>query len=221
MEPKKIKGILFDFDGVIAKTMEDNFNAWKAAMKDFGAELEEHEYYILEGMPLRDVAKKLCRKFNLDASLADSIVAKKENYYLKNHHFELYPGVGEIIDSVKKKKVSIGLVTAALPDRLKRSVPAEFLDKFDTIVSGDKVERGKPFPDQYLRAMSDLNLARDECIIIENAPLGIESAKAAGLYCIAICSTLDRSHLSKADKIIKEFKDLKKELGLEINLIND
>jgi len=58
MKPKKIKGILFDFDGVLAKTMEDNFNAWKAAMKDFGADLKENDYYILEGMPLKDTAKK-------------------------------------------------------------------------------------------------------------------------------------------------------------------
>jgi len=210
MGPKKIKGILFDFDGVIAKTMEDNFNAWKAAMKDFDVELMGSDYYILEGMPLRDVARKFCRKFNLDESLADHIVAKKEDYYLKNHHFEFYPGVEVTIDFLKKRKILMGVVTAALTDRLKKSAPAEFLEKFDTIVSGDKVERGKPFPDQYFRGLSDLNLSKTECIVVENAPLGIKAAKNAGLYCIAICSTLDRSYLTEADEIIGEFKDLLK-----------
>jgi len=210
MKPKKIKGILFDFDGVLAKTMEDNFNAWKAAMKDFGADLKENDYYILEGMPLKEIAKKYCQKSNLSASLAEQIIAKKENYYLKNHHFEFYPGVEEFIDYLKNRKIRIGIVTSALIDRLEKSVPKIFLEKFDAIISGEKTNRGKPFPDQYLKGLSELKLKESECVAIENSPLGIQAAKSAGLYCIAICSTLDKSYLKDADEIIGRFNDLKK-----------
>lgn len=209
LRPKKIKGILFDFDGVLAKTMEDNFNAWKSAMKDFGVDLKENDYYILEGMPLKEVAKKYCKKFNLNASLAEQIIAKKEDYYLKKHHFEFYPGVEEFIDYLKNRKIRIGIVTSALTDRLEKSVPKNFLEKFDTIISGEKTNRGKPFPDQYLKGLSELKLKEKECVVIENSPLGVQAAKNAGLYCIAICSTLDKSYLKEADKIIGAFNDLK------------
>lgn len=210
MIPNKIKGILFDFDGVIAKTMEDNFNAWKKAMQDYGIEIKDENYYPLEGMALKEIAKKFCRKFNLDKSLIDEIVKKKEKYYLKFHHFEFYPGVEEFIDILKFKKILVGLVTAALFDRLKKTLPDNFIKKFDTIVSGERTERGKPFPDPYLKGLCNLKLKNEECIVIENSPLGIKSAKRANLYCIAICSTLNTSYLNEADEIINEFKDLRK-----------
>lgn len=211
-KPKKIKGILFDFDGVLAETGQDNFNAWKAAMKDFGIVLKGDEYYPLEGMPLKKIAAEYCEKFRIDESMAEQIVGKKEDYYLKNRHFRLYPYVEELVGLLKSKRIKICLVTAALSSRLGNTVPREFLAKFDAVISGEKTKRGKPFPDPYLEGLAGLNLENTECIAVENAPLGIESAKAAGLYCIAICSTLDKPYLSKADKVIAEFKDLKKEL---------
>ena len=213
MKPKNVNGILFDFDGVLAKTMEDNLRAWRLAMLDYGVKLGREDYYPLEGMPMKEIASRYCKEFNIDKSLAEEIVRKKENYYLKNHHFEFYPGVEEFIDYLKSRKIRIGLVTAALFKRLKNSVPDGFLKKFDTIVSGDKTKRGKPFPDQYLKGLSELKLKEKECVVIENSPLGIRAAKNAGLYCIAICSTLDRSYLKEADEIVDEFEDLKNNLN--------
>ena len=93
---------------------------------------------------------------------------------------------------------------------MRNTVPKNFLKKFDTVVSGDRTFRGKPFPDPYLKGLSDLNLKREECIAVENAPVGIKSAKNANLYCIAVCSTLDKSYLKEADEIVEEFKDLNK-----------
>ena len=209
LKPKKIKGILFDFDGVLAKTMEDNFNAWKLAMKEYGVDLKENDYYILEGMPLKETAKKYCKKFGINESLAAEIVKKKEEHYLKKHNFEFYQGVEEFIDLLKSKGIRIGLVTSAWSGRLQNTVPHEFLKKFDTIIPGDKIRRGKPFPDQYLKGLSELKLKESECVVIENSPLGIQAAKNAGLYCIAICSTLDKSYLKGADEIINKFNDLK------------
>ena len=75
-------------------------------------------------------------------------------------------------------------------------------------MSGDDSVRGKPHPDPYLNAATKLGVLPQECLVIENAPLGIKSAKRAGIYCIAICSTLDKSYLSEADKIVENIKDI-------------
>jgi len=107
MKPRKIKGILFDFDGVIAKTMEDNFKAWKLAMEDFNSQIGEEDYYPFEGKSLKELAKGYCRKFMFDESNWEEIVRKKEEYYLRNHKFEFYPGVDELIVFLKSKKVKI------------------------------------------------------------------------------------------------------------------
>ncbi len=208
MENRNFRGVLFDLDGVLAKTMDDNFEAWKAAMRDFKTDIATEDYFPLEGMNLYEIAKILCKINNIDVSDYADIVKKKEEYYLKNNSFELYPNVEGFVDYLKSKNVLMGIVTAGLPERLHSSVPLEFLSKFDVVIAGDKTTRGKPFPDPYLKGAQELGLKPEESIVVENAPLGIQAAKSAGAYCIAICSTLDRSYLEEADEIVEKFEDL-------------
>ena len=207
MQLENIKGILFDFDGVLAETMEDHFKAWKKALGDFGAELKPNDYFPWEGMALAELAKRFCRKNNLDTRRYQEIIEKKEQYYLQDHQFKLYPHAEAFIDCLKTKQLPIGIVSAGLYDRLLQSVPPTFLNKFNVIITGDKTKRGKPFPDPYLKGAEELKLDIKNCAVIENAPLGIKSAKKAGAYCIAICSTLDQGLLTGADEIVKEIKD--------------
>lgn len=203
-----LRGILFDFDGVLARTMEDIFAAWKSTMSEFGVTLSSEQYFPLEGMSVYAIAKKFCRDFDIDEAHHVSIVAKKEAHYLANYSFSLYPGVPDLIGKLKSAGCRMGIVTAGLSDRIERSVPSSLLDKFDVIVTGDRTQRGKPFPDPYLKGLELLGLQKEECIVVENAPLGIEAAKNAGIYCIAIASTLEREKLHAADEIVNTFADL-------------
>jgi beta-phosphoglucomutase len=205
---KKPKVILFDFDGTLADTMEDNFIAWKNAFSDYGINIKREDYFPLEGMKLIEVAKEISRKYEKNI-IPDSIVEFKNNYYLENHSFRLYPGVQELIEKMKNKKRLIAIVSASPRKKLEKTVPEEFLRKFDAIVSGDDVNKGKPDPEPYLIAMKKLNATPKDCIVIENAPLGIKSAKSAGIYCVAITTTLEEKYLVEADRIVKNFYELK------------
>jgi len=206
----KFKGILFDLDGTLAKTMEDHLKAWQAVLKGYKIEITAADLYPLEGMRLQEIAKKLFEKKNFQPPDADEIVRKKDEYYLKNHKLEFYPGVESFIDSLKRRKILIGMITAGLSERIQNSIPAEFLDKFDAIVTGDQTTRGKPFPDPYLKGAELLGLRPEECVAVENAPLGIQSAKSAGMHCIAVCTTLSREYLEEADNIVENFNEIKK-----------
>lgn len=207
---KPPKAILFDFDGVLAKTMKDNYMAWKKAFAEFGMDLPSEEYYPLEGEKTNKIAKEFCKKNGIDEKHHDDIVQKKEKYYIKDNTFEFYPGVLDLINKLKSKKIPIAIVTSGHSARLNATVPKEFLEKFDSIITSDKIKNAKPAPDPFLKVTEELDLNPEECIVIENAPLGIKSAKSAGMYCIAICSTLDKSYLNEADIIIDNFKDLEK-----------
>lgn len=202
------KGILFDFDGVLAETMEDFYQAWKAVFIESGYFIKQEEFYMLEGMRVTDVAAKFCQKGGIPNNKIEIILAKKEAYYAKNHSFKFYPGVEDFISNLKKVGVPLGIVTAGTKDRLTKTVPLDFLSNFNAIVSNETGGRGKPFPDPYLRGASDLSLSPKECIVIENAPSGISAAKSGGAYCIAICSTLPRKYLEEADEIINNFSEL-------------
>ena len=211
---KNLKAIFFDFDGVLADTMEDNFTAWKEAFKSKDVEIKRNDYFPLEGLQLKKMASTIGKKYGVCKENYESIIQIKNRYYLENHSFSFYPGVVELINKLSKNNLRLAIVTASNKERLEKTIPSDFLNKFEAIVSGDDTLQGKPHPDPYLTAMKKLNLSANQCIVVENAPLGIISAKTAGIYCIAICSTLSIEYLQEADEIIERFGELKKILNV-------
>ena len=202
------RAILFDFDGVLGMTMEDNFEAWKAVLAEYGADLAPEEYYPREGMALYQLAKALCREKGINEQHASEIVAKKEGHYMKRHVFRFYPGVESFITELALHTVPIAVVTTGHLPRLRQSVPVGFLSQFNGIVTGDQIERGKPFPDPYLKGAELVGVAPQHCIVVENSPMGIAAGKAAGSFCVGITSTLGASYLKGADVTISSFADL-------------
>ena len=202
------KGVFFDFDGVIGKTMEDNFRAWKDALARFDMPLGKEEYFLLEGINAGELAGRFLKLHGKKRPDPAELVRLKEEYYLQNNKFALYDGAVKTIDALKTEGFLLALVSAANSARLAKTLPREIMRKFDAVVTGDKISRGKPFPDPYLKAARELSLKPGECLVVENAPMGIESAKNAGMYCVAIDSTLDRKHLRKADRLIADISEV-------------
>ena len=205
----KFKGVLFDFDGVLADTMEDHFSAWNHALGVYKVMIARDDFFPLEGMPVMAMASEICRITGADPAISQTILKNKDGHYLKNHQFRLYPGVEEIIDKLHREKTPLGIVSGGRRERITASVRADFLNKFKTLIAGEDTPRGKPFPDPYEEAARRIGCKAPECVVVENAPLGIRAAKAAGAYCIAIASTVSREKLQEADTVIDSFTDLK------------
>lgn len=205
---KKYKAILFDFDGVIGQTMEDNYRAWKHAFSYYGINIGKEEYFLLEGFNTKKIAEHFLEKSRKSTELANEVIGLKEKFYKENSKFLLYDGVKSLICQFKKKGYLLALVSGGSHARISKSLSKEFLGNFNVIITGDKVNNCKPHPEPYLNAAKILSVEPSECVVIENAPLGIESAKGAGMDCIAISSTLDRKYFKKADRVINKFIEL-------------
>lgn len=205
--------VLFDFDGVIGRTMEDNFLAWRHALAEIEIALDEEAFLLSEGRRANDFVRDLLAKLGRSTELAEGLVAKKNDYYSKNNRFSFYDGVDEIVGRLQLRGVKVGLVSGGSRHRLFSSKTTDFLKSLDVVITGDDCTEGKPAPEPYMRAAQILNVAPERCLVIENAPLGIEAAKSAGMKCIAICSTLQRHHLVDADLIVEALVELKKILG--------
>lgn len=200
---------MFDYDGVLADTMGEMFEAWRYSfLHNKIIEILRQNFFLMEGYPARKIAEELCDKYNVDKKHIEKIIKDKENYYLENNKFKLNKGINDIINLLKKEKKLIAIVSGAPKIRIKKMIGEELFNKFDLIVSAGDTERGKPYPDPYEKALNVFNILPGEAIVVENAPLGIKSAKAAGIYCIAIESTLDKSYLKGADIIVKDIKNL-------------
>ncbi len=204
---QNFKAVLFDFDGVLADTMEDNFQAWKKTFLDYGFEIKKEDYFLLEGKRITEVAEDLSAKYHLDINLQE-LADRKSQYYFQDNRFSFYTGVEELISELRKRNKLLALVSASPRKKLENTLSQEFLRQFQAVISGEDTEKGKPSQEPYLAALRKLNLSPEDCIVVENAPLGIRSAKAAGLYCIALTTTLNEYYLKEADMIVKSHAEL-------------
>lgn len=204
-----MKGILFDFDGTLADTMEGHYQAWKSALAEHGIAIQAQDYYPLEGWGMHEVARAFTKERTWTDAAVGELVRKKKQYYVQRQSLVFFPGVESLVSELRHRRVPMAIVTAGHLDQLRSSVPARFLDQFDALVTGDLIERGKPDPEPYLRGAEALGLAPADCIAVENSPLGVRSAHRAGVYCIAVCSTVSRADLNEADEVLERFEDLR------------
>ncbi len=204
-----MKAILFDFDGVIVKSMEDHYEGWRRALAEYGIDMSPEELYVLEGQGVEAVASQLSRKYNLSLEETQNLIQKKIFYYDQVKKIQFYPHLIDVLEWAKQRDLKLAVVTGGDRKRVEDTLDSYgLLGYFDAIVTADDVEYTKPSPEPYLHAAQQLGVAPNDCIVIENAPLGIRSAKNAGMYCIAITTTLSASYLKEADVVVNDFQEV-------------
>lgn len=208
---ENIKGVIFDMDGVITDNKKQDFTAWKRVFADFDLTLTVKGYESFTGMKGEEI---VCKYIKLDATNeeASSLTRRKEEYFIdeiKRDKIEATKGIEVFLKDLKANNIRTGIGTAAMEFKANAILEELGLKKFfDIIVCAEKVKKGKPNPETYLKAAEELNLKPEECVVIEDAPNGIEAAKNAGIKCIAILTTHKRAELGRADRIIESFDEL-------------
>jgi len=205
-----IKAILFDLDGVIVDSLHYHYLAWDEMFRGIGGSVTEESILLTEGMNSFEILPLLLKQFNMELPVEEhnKFIEDKRSLFRKIAKLSYYPQAFETIEELRKRGYITALVTACARRNMEKSVDAEHQKLFDFIISGDDVSRAKPSPEPYLTAQRTLGLEVSECVVIENAPLGVESAHNAGMICIAVESTLGREYLQKADFIINEIQEL-------------
>ncbi|MGD0100930.1 MAG: HAD family phosphatase, partial [Acidobacteriota bacterium] len=180
--------MLFDLDGVIVDTLHYHYLAWKHMFEKLGGTISEHTVLLHEGRNSREILPILMQESGvlIPADQQAQFIEEKRAYYRSIVQVQQYPGAFEAIDQLKQRGYRVALVTACALKNMQHSLNSEQQAHFDFIITGDEVSRAKPFPDSYLIAARQLQVKPVECMVVENAPLGIEAAKNAGMYCVAI-----------------------------------
>jgi beta-phosphoglucomutase len=208
LDLSQFTAVLFDFDGVIADTPKDNHRAWVAALAPYGIPFPELEFYRNEGAQTIEIAAVQLAKHGQSTDAAKQIAAAKDTFYQAQHSLSFYPKAIETVLLLSAAGFKTGLVTGAKSERVTTTVPNTVLAHFDTIVTGDDVARGKPDPEPYLLAARRLGKNPGKCLVVENAPLGVRSAKAAQMKCLALTTTLPMEELSNADYFLGNIAEL-------------
>ncbi len=212
-----MQAILFDLDGVLVDTLHYHYLAWKKMFLEVGGVVSEHTVLLHEGRNSREILPILIKESGVSVSPEefDDFIERKRAYYRQIVNVQFYDGVVDVLNRLKSEKFRLAVVTACARKTMEKSLNEEQRSLFDLIQTGDDVAKAKPNPDPYDLAREKLGLAKEECLVVENAPLGITSAKRAGIKCVAVETTLRKEYLEEADYVISNIREL-----LELPILN-
>ncbi len=194
--------VLFDLDGVITDTAQFHYEAFRQAFKDLGMDIKPLDVYTREGMPSMKIGRSLVEEYDVKVSdevLQRTVEEKRELFRkMAAGKAKAFKEVPETLAMLRENGIKLGLVTGSNRQTVMKVIEVTGLQNtFDAIVTSEDTERGKPFPDPYVKGMEMLGVDKEHCVVVENAPLGIKAAKAAGVdYVIAVTTTLPEQYLA-------------------------
>ncbi len=216
----KREAVLFDFDGVTVKSMEQHFDAWKNAFAEWGVHITPSEFFLLEGQGINTIAHYLGKKHGLSEEQVHAVINRKKGYYNQFMRLEFYEHFHEMVQGLYQRNIPLAVVTGGDRSRVQKIIEEHFDHYFSALVTIDDVQKGKPHPDPFLKAAQILKVSPERCIVVENAPMGIQGAKAADMTVVAITTTLSAKYLKQADYIASDFFEVEKYLYGLLQLSN-
>jgi len=197
-------------DGVIIDSMPYHFLAWYEALRPHGIRVSCFDVYAKEGERWDRTLESLFRRMQREPSkrLLDKIFLERQKIFKGYFKRFIFQGAEELLVCLKRKGYLLGLVTGTLSEEIKRILPERITNMFDAIISGDSVKKGKPHPEPYLKAAEALQVKPQECVVVENAPFGIQSAKKARMFCIAVTTSLPKEYLKGADIVVENLIEI-------------
>jgi HAD superfamily hydrolase (TIGR01509 family) len=187
-----LKALIFDFDGLILDTETPDYLIWKDIYQEHGFELPREEWgKIIGGYGLSnfDAAEhlSLLSQGKLDSA---SLRARHSAENLARIHAQsVLPGVLDLIQDAKARDLKLAIASSSshtwVDDHAKR---LGILHSFDQVICSDEVGVGrtKPNPDLFLAALNQLQVQKNEAVVFEDSPNGVEAAKRAGIFVVAI-----------------------------------
>ena len=204
------KGFIFDLDGVIVDTAKYHFLAWRNLANSLDIDFTKEQNEQLKGVSRITSLEKILNWGNkiVSADEFEKLLVQKNEEYLeyisKMDESEILPDTEKVLDFLIQNNQGIALGSAS-----KNAVPIlekiNLLSKFECIVDGNSVIKGKPNPEVFLKAADGLHVPATQCIVFEDSIAGIQAANAADMISIGIG---ERTVLHEADYVFKDFTEL-------------
>ena len=189
---KKVRGIIFDLDGVLVFTDKFHYQAWKVLADGLGIPFDEKINNRLRGVSRMDSLEIILEQYHGEALTREK---KEELAEQKNHLYrellktmtpdDVTPQVRHTLAALRERGIRLSIGSSSKNARfiLER---VDLLDAFDAISDGNNITRSKPDPEVFLKGAEFLGLEPGECAVVEDARAGIDAAKAGNMLAIGI-----------------------------------
>jgi len=210
MAKNTVKAVIWDMDGIIADTSPYHQKGWQIVFRKRGTDYTEADFRRNTGKRSDIIVREVLGENMPQDEIAEIIQEKDETFrQLMGQKIKLFPGVLKLITSLKEHDVKIAIASSApMENILLITRSLKIANRFDVIVSGWEVTKGKPHPQTFLLAAEKLGVAAADCIVIEDAISGVTASKRAGIRCIAVTNTTSREELREADLIIDSLEEI-------------
>ncbi len=189
-----------------------HYRTWKVMFEKYGlGELSQQTYYAeLSGVPIMDTIKRLFTEVE-DHEQMQQLVREKELIYqeLYTPHISPVNGLIELLTELKNAGFKLAIASSASVHDI------EFVLKhihvkhfFDIIVDGSQVQKGKPSPEIFLKAASDLETTPEDCIVFEDSVAGIKAGNAAGMKVVGVATGNTAEKLQPSALVVNDFAGL-------------
>jgi beta-phosphoglucomutase len=220
-----LKAVIFDCDGIIADNEPLHLRMFQKVLGEEDIPLTEKEYYdVYLGMDDKGCFTAVLSAHGRPATpekLSD-LIERKARYYREaiDHELILFPGVRSLVQEASKR-YRLAVASGALLHEIELILKAAGIrEAFNVIVSAEDVSTGKPDPEGFNKALSQLNasppkpaspIQPKECLVIEDSIAGVQAAQSARMRCLAVTNSYTRDQLKQADLIVESLEGISPE----------
>ncbi len=200
--------MIFGVDGVVADTEVLNARASVMMFAElYATQVSPEDFRELVGTGDERYVEGVAEKYGLTIDTGAAVERRKENFFklLADEPLPAMPGVTELVQAGREdSKCKIAIATSGNKDKQFPVIEGTGLklEWFDVVITGEDVTRKKPDPQIYLITAERLEIAPERCVVFEDAPAGVAAARAAGMTCVAVTSSVGADELQPADLVV-------------------
>ncbi|WP_135609917.1 HAD family phosphatase [Methanococcoides sp. AM1] len=212
-----LKVLIFDMDGVLVDSMSYHTEAMQHIFDELGINMDKQDIYDKEGSKTVEIVSFLLEKEGIDPLDfdVDGLIKRYRAEFARILVLKSFREIDECLPILRERFI-LSVVSGADRNIVHDVIGRLFDGIFDIVLSGEDVENGKPAPDPFLKVAEMLNIDRSDCLVVENAPMGVEAANRAGMFCVGVPTYVSKESIINADKIVDDHRVLKEFLlGLE------
>lgn len=206
------RAVIFDMDGVIVESEYAHIEAERQTFLKHDIRISPKELHKYTGTTARIMLTDLIKKYGIDTTF-EEIFREKEEILFKLLKKDLHPtkGIIDLLKELKKENVKLAIASSSHGRLIKHVLAGlDIAHFFESIIGAEDIMHSKPDPEIFLKSAKQLNVDPAECVVVEDAKLGVEAAKKAGMKCIGYRNpNSGNQDLSKADIVISDFSKLR------------